>query len=601
METRYTEHSHFNNWGSTREKEIIRQLLRDTNSVGNINEKFDVLKQQGRNLVRNTDFVKMPYIQSRSKIYTFEATKDSFIPDKKSLFIQSEGYESSTDPNKDFAFLLTETMLQYEQLKVSFWVYPSESNKEMNIRMAYSQGDVVYLGDHDQWNKVSILLDLSAIAKQNNYLYFNMLSSYSIYMTGLEVERYVEETKTYPTSFKQVNDVLTENSSTIQNTKGSIERMIEVAQTYVEKVNTLSYGNIATPYDAKVDPINGKYQIDCSSFANLLIHGIPYDQSRYVKNENVNSKLFFQNLDGYKYRFANEIARYAFEKGYSYKPNSDFSNVEPGDVLFFSWTNREMGGDLAKELRENAFMKIDHVAVFLNKKNESYWSTLQFDNGISSVYYDATNEYMSQCVIAARFPFSSVDSQVQSSNLLYEGDVVRNVSNTTQVYTYTLAEPLKKGKYYSFVFDGNVLTDDCYFVLQVNNKTIYTDYGKKGKYNGITTFYFPYLLDDIADKIAVGIGRSGSTDLNRSAVMNWCMLFEGYERDKTSYVKPAKSFIRNFNLIPSLEADLLTSYAPYYKYAIEGEKMYFNFSLPFNTLRKCFVIVASSHLLIVLC
>ncbi|SPT90212.1 Uncharacterised protein [Bacillus cereus] len=122
-------------------------------------------------------------------------------------------------------------------------------------------------------------------------------------------------------------------------------------------MNTLSYGNIATPYDAKVDPINGKYQIDCSSFANLLIHGIPYDQSRYVKNENVNSKLFFQNLDGYKYRFANEIARYAFEKGYSYKPNSDFSNVEPGDVLFFSWTNREMGGDLAKELRENAFMK----------------------------------------------------------------------------------------------------------------------------------------------------------------------------------------------------------------------------------------------------
>ncbi|PJZ18363.1 hypothetical protein CEW46_28990, partial [Bacillus cereus] len=428
---------------------------------------------------------------------------------------------------------------------------------------------------------------LTSMTQTNNYLYFNMLSSYTVYLSDLQIGVVPSVPDDSPQSFKQVGDVLRESSSSIRNSRGSIERMIAVGHTYFENVDKLSYGNLYTTYDTNLTLVNGKNQIDCSSFANVLIHGIPYENTRYAgKSTNIDSNIFFTNINGYKFRFANQIAKYAYERGYSFVPNKDFSNVEAGDILFFSWTNRDVGGDLAQELRENAFMKIDHVAAYLHKKNDSYWSTLQFDNGISTVYYDATNEYMSQCVLAARFPYANVESMYSNDNMMLNGDVPYNVSNTSTIAQYKLNKPLQKGRYYTFIVDGTITTPECYYVLIVNGKTVYSDNGKTSTYNGQTYLRFPYTLDDVSSTITLAIGAAAGVTPNRSAQVNWSSMYEGYVRNKKQYVKESRTrSIIDLPLTAGLSADITTSFAPYYKYIVDGNIIKFNINLPLNTVR----------------
>lgn len=484
--------------------------------------------------------------------------------------------------------MLSESILSTEMLKISFWVYPSSSAKTLTIRLAFTSNTLtVDLGEVNKWNKVEFLLDPSTLSKSNNYLYWNLKSSQIIYLSGLRVEYATAITpENILNSFSKVSNVLAESYSSIHNSKGVLERMIENAQTYYDNAIKLTYGNFYTAYDSAVQLVDNKNQIDCSSFVSLMIHGIPFEKTRYNENvDNKNSRFFFNNINSYKYRFAHQIALYASDKGYSFKPNADFSNVEPGDVLFFSWING-VGGDTENGVREYSFMKIDHVAVFLHKKNESLWSTLQFDNDISTVYYDANNEYMSQCVLAARFPYANIEGLYPEENLLINGDVVKNVTNTITIGSYKMSKPLKKGRYYTFFIDGNILTENCYFVLQVNGKTIYSDYGKSGSYEGVSAFRFPYLLDDVSDVITISIGADVGVNNNRSALVNWCSLYEGYVRNKKYYNKPTGfPVIKDFALEANLITDLSSNMVPYYKYAVSNNTIQINFSLPFATLR----------------
>ncbi|MBT2615337.1 MULTISPECIES: phage baseplate upper protein [unclassified Bacillus (in: firmicutes)] len=544
-----------------------------------------------KSLFLNSDFETLPYIESRSAVYQFTAGVTSpQYKEYKSLKIEAVGYEASQDPNKDFALILTEKILKSEKLKVSFMAYPLISGKTLNIRMAYGSGPSISLGNANQWNKIETVLDLTNITQENNYLYFNLLSSYAFYMSKLNisVENSEGEIEQLPISFMEINERLVENPSVIQNSNGIVERMINIGKTYLDKIAQFVYGNTYTAYDATQQLVGGKFQMDCSSFAHLIIHGIPFENSKYSGNtENKGSNLFFHNIDPYKYRFANQMGKYAFEKGYSFTPKADFSNVQAGDVLFFSWNNFTGNGDLTAEQREQAFMKIDHVAVFLHRKNDSKWATLQLDNGISTVFYDASNEYMSQCVLAARFPYANVESLYRQDNLVIDGDVPTSTTTTSTIGSYKLSEPLKKGRYYTMVVDGQINTNNGYFIIQTRTyQTIYSDLGKILPYQGVTELRFQYPFDEVTDKLNISIGAPGGTPAERSGNVNWCALYEGYVRDKKFYNKGSQTDItKNFSLDPTLVPDLETNYVPYYKYSIDGNKLFVNFSLPFKTLR----------------
>ena len=89
--------------------------------------------------------------------------------------------------------------------------------------------------------------------------------------------------------------------SNLYNTEGFINKILDVCQTYTDNFDKLVYGNVYTAWDDTVQTVNGKYELDCSSFINLLIHGVKFHNSRYNgKDDNYGSPLFFNNIDSYK-------------------------------------------------------------------------------------------------------------------------------------------------------------------------------------------------------------------------------------------------------------------------------------------------------------
>jgi hypothetical protein len=540
----------------------------------------------GRNLLNTYEFEVSPNNSIRSTVYSLIPNNtEQQYQDRKSLKIITTGYETSQDVNKDFAFLLNENINQNDKITVSFWAYPLVNNQNINIRMAYSSGNTVNLGTANQWNFVSFQLTTSDITTANTYLYFNFNASFTVYFSSFKVER-GNGTVYNPTNLNDIYKKLGRNPENIHNTSGAVSRLVDVAQSYYNNIGNLVYGNSFTAYDTTIQQVNGKYQIDCSSFVNLMLQGVTYENSRYNGNsQNIGSALFHPAIDSYKYRYANQIAQYAYENGYAFKANADLSNVEPGDILFFNWGTNSDG------FHNNAFMNIDHVGVVLHKKNDSIWTLLEFDNNITTVYYDANiDTYMSKTVLVARFPYQDIEPVYPEENLIIGGDIPHNVTNTTSVYTYNLSAPLVQGRYYTMVLSGNVVTPSCYFVVQVNISgtyyTIYSDFGRSSSYTGAISFRFPYNIAGQTNQIIIGIGAPSGTDSNRAANVNWVSLYEGYAKGKNYFNKPLRStYIYDFPLNASLVSDLNSGMAPYYKYGIDGNKVIINFSLPFNTLR----------------
>lgn len=571
---------------------LIQQIQADAvNEVDDrlkekIAETAEEIKMKQKSIILDSDFETLPYIASRSSVYSFSITTEQQQNNMNSLKIVANNYEGSSDENKDFALLMTEVMQPGEKLRLSFWVYPTVGNKNMNIRLAYSGGTNVNLGPANQWNKIDVVLDLTGNTRSANFLYFNLGSSYTIYLSELIVVDESTIVDNYSASINQVNDKLLEQPYAIQNSNGAITKLLAVAQTYQNQLSNFVYGNSYTNFDDSTQLVGGKFQVDCSSFAHCLIGGITYENSRYSGVDNERDKFFFNNLDPYKYRYANQMARYAFEKGYAFYPNEDFSNIQTGDVLFFSWDPFVPNGDTPEAARSSAFMKIDHVAVFLDKKNENLWSTVQINNNVTSVYFDANNAYMNQCVLVARFPFANIQSPYQESNMVLNGNTPKSTTNSPDIGFYRLSRPMQKGKYYTMVVKGQINTPNCYFLMQVNNQTIYTDFGKVGSYDGITVFRFPYLLDVVSRDLKVSIGAPAGTSTSRSGSVEWISIYEGFEDTKERFEQPVnRATIYDFPLVSSLVSDLDPNYNPYYKYAIEGNKLFLNLNLPFSTLR----------------
>lgn len=379
-------------------------------------------------------------------------------------------------------------------------------------------------------------------------------------------------------------------ASSLSMSNGMINRMIEVGQTYLNQISQFEYGNFNTAYDSNCAQVNGKWEIDCSSFTNLLLQGVTFENSRYNGNvENITDKLFFHDMDSYTYRYSHEIANWCFDNGYTFVPNADMSDLQAGDICFFSWNNYDLAHGYTQAQIDNhnqEFMLIDHVGVYLQKKNDAVHTLLELDNGFTTVYYDATPTYMTQCVLVARLPFPNVDPLFPDNNILISGDTVQNVSGTSTIATYKLTKKLQKGRYYTFYINGNVTTGQCYFLLQANGQTIFSDFGKVLPYTGITSFRFPYLQDTQTDTITLAIGAPSGVSSSRSANVTWCSMYEGYVRNKKYYNSPnGVGLVVDFPLDPTLSADIATGYAPYYKYMVDGNKILVSFSLTFNTTK----------------
>lgn len=319
--------------------------------------------------------------------------------------------------------------------------------------------------------------------------------------------------------------------SNLRNTEGIINQIVSVCKSYTDNFDKIVYGNTYTAWDKTVQTVNGKYELDCSSFINLLIHGVKFHNSRYNgKDDNYGSPLFFHGIDSYEYRLANQIAKFCVENGYAFEPNEDFSNIRAGDLVFYSWkgfeTNPEDYTQAQIDFHNNAFMKIDHVAMYLDQKNDSIYQTIQFESYTPNFFYDVNHEYMSQAILVARLPFANVENY-DNKNMIVNGNKKQVCENSITVGKYYLNKQLEKGKMYSLSVNGRIDTENSYFIVQANGKTIHSDYGRNIT-NGTVLFYFVYSQDEPATDITIYIGSTDTGNTQRNGHVNWCTLNEGY-------------------------------------------------------------------------
>ena len=193
-------------------------------------------------------------------------------------------------------------------------------------------------------------------------------------------------------------------------TQKTFDQLIEIAETYVAHAKDMKYGNFYTPFNDTTTN-----QIDCSSFTQLVLYGIPYEMSRYATTDDTNTAKYdlgFAMPDNpyraeygpYRY-LANDLGRYALDNGFAFYPNEDCTNIQPGDVVFFS-TNKN---------NEGYFMDITHVGICVERQEDDILYIVHGNNNDVANYYkirlfnDLTifgskNAYKNSLVLIGRFP-----------------------------------------------------------------------------------------------------------------------------------------------------------------------------------------------------
>ena len=365
----------------------------------------------------------------------------------------------------------------------------------------------------------------------------------------------------------------------IHNSEGFIQKIVDVCKTYTDHFDKLVYGNAYTAYDPNTKQVDGKWQLDCSSFQNLLIRGVTFENSRYGgKEQNVDDPLFFTKFDGYEYRLANQMAKWLYDNGYTFAPAADFSNIEPGDLVFYSWP------ETTGEFHEQAFMHIDHVAMFLQKKNDTVYQTIQYEEDTTSFLFDVGNGYMNCAVLVARLPFQMVENT--GDNLALDSNKVLSITNSSsnKLGEYELIQPMEPGKMYTACFKGKMATEG-YFLLQgTDYTTLFSNSGEA--WNGEEKEYrFSFICPTLADYTKIYLMCVGGTTRTATA-RNFCV-YEGFKRVYTDSTIPVTyPIFREFALKTDIANDLNSDMASG-SYVAEFKDYYLiSLNIPLKTLRS---------------
>lgn len=375
--------------------------------------------------------------------------------------------------------------------------------------------------------------------------------------------------------------------SHIHNSEGFIQKLVDVCKTYTDNFDKLVYGNGYTAYDETTKQVDGKWELDCSSFQNLLIRGVTFENSRYGGGENKEDPLFFNKFDPYEFRYANTMAKWLYDNGYTFEPAADFSNIEAGDLVFYSWP------DTTGEFHEQAFMHIDHVAMFLQKKNDTIYQTIQYEEYTPNFFYDVSEAYMSGAVLVARLPFSAVENT--GGNMVLNSSVSFSLENSTKFFMgeYRLGKAMIPGKMYTCCFKGTIETEGAYFLIRsTDDTTLFTNFGKAWSGAEEEEYKFSFICPDgLSDYTKLWLSCSiGGGNPKTAHARNFCV-YEGYKRNSVdSTVAPT---FREFALASDISSDLESGMAAG-SYVLELSDCFFvSLNIPLKTLRTGTVLLGS--------
>ena len=171
-------------------------------------------------------------------------------------------------------------------------------------------------------------------------------------------EAYVVSTEGKPVMLKNVAP-----NYVSKLTAADYNQLMALGATYADNMDALVYGNMKTAINTETTN-----QIDCSSFLKLVLSGVAYENSKYVTDANTPMAGFgvqfpdnpYSDKYGADRYLSNELAQYAWDQGFAFLPNEDASNIQPGDVVFFS-TRQETDG---------FFMDITHAGIFVEYQGQ---------------------------------------------------------------------------------------------------------------------------------------------------------------------------------------------------------------------------------------
>ena len=227
------------------------------------------------------------------------------------------------------------------------------------------------------------------------------------------------------------------------NSDSAVTQLINTALTYTNRT-VFNYGQEGTAVSRinSGQMIDGKYNIDCSSFVELVLRGVTYENSAYLNagtNYPTNPSFYYDTTFPHKYdRFlANEQGHYAYEHGWSYRPNKDFSNVEPGDIMFFS-----------EGEEPDKFRGVTHNGVVINNDQNDTITVIDVSQDIDTgakvrFYYHDT--LMDLDVFFARMPLKESTKEVNQ---------IPNHQISSEVFK--LKEPLNTRKIYTVIFESDM-------------------------------------------------------------------------------------------------------------------------------------------------
>ena len=250
---------------------------------------------------------------------------------------------------------------------------------------------------------------------------------------------------------------------------GAINAILCCANTYIDKNSVLSYGHDTATHrtDSSVSPSESQ-EIDCSTFVELVVNGVPYEQSKYVGlSENKLGSLgyCFDLYDNSadradvmpKYSLSYSMAKRLHDIGYGFYPTNDLTNLCAGDILFFSTQPHE----------DNRFLGIDHVAILVDRQisgEDDVFTTIDVRDNREAVcqvayaFNTTSGSLMKKLVYAARIPLQGTG---RSNSVFMLSPNTNNTANqpfTQEAY-----------KCVTVRFDGIINTSGNHFTLYIND------------------------------------------------------------------------------------------------------------------------------------
>lgn len=315
-----------------------------------------------------------------------------------------------------------------------------------------------------------------------------------------------------PPDYDQLKQQVQENEDTLEKLQlngdrlqpidlKTLQAIMDVGLTYITRTDmTYGHNTAYRHYDEGIEPSEEMIsEIDCSSFTMLCYAGVPYEDSRYNPDraENVWGSAgycykIYDNDEDYqndKFSVTYDIAPELVARGLCYLPADDYSNLQPGDLIFW--------GNITKY--PSRFMGIHHCAIFIGwctktvnlGDGKRMACTMEvYDNTVEGALYDRpcmfttrndlSREETNEVVLCARLPVRAV----------FEPNVNKETRIEIKDYRQEdITVDFKKYTYYTIEYDAIINTVGTWFVLMENGTDRLGMYKSTQKDLGIMKHY----------------------------------------------------------------------------------------------------------------